>query len=221
MVLEVIPIMVTHVISGYRYYDFMTFINNKPKMKQRVMPFFNNKLKMECKYIMTHILRTTQEYFDEMRDSLVTKLFEIKRAYNGRYIDKEDIVIIREYDPNTDTYSGRERIGNVFEFYVSHTYGENDPIYFAPLWDNVMKTHDLKTIQPYFDEVLNNSKTFEIRKNDRDFKVCDLVVLHEYDPNTKTYSGRKITGDITYVLNEFEGLKDGWCIFSIDTFPRQ
>jgi ASC-1-like (ASCH) protein len=41
--------------------------------------------------------------------------------------------------------------------------------------------HELKLQQPYFDEVWNNRKTFEIRKNDRDFKVSDTVILKEYD----------------------------------------
>ena len=34
-----------------------------------------------------------------------------------------------------------------------------------------MKKHLLKTINPYFQDVWDNKKTFEIRLNDRDFKV--------------------------------------------------
>ena len=34
-----------------------------------------------------------------------------------------------------------------------------------------MKKHILKTINPYFQDVWDNKKTFEIRLNDRDFKV--------------------------------------------------
>lgn len=42
-----------------------------------------------------------------------------------------------------------------------------------------MNKHYLKTVQPYFDAIDQGLKTFEIRKNDRDFKVGDILVLLE------------------------------------------
>jgi hypothetical protein len=42
-----------------------------------------------------------------------------------------------------------------------------------------MKTHELKTINPYFTEVLEGLKNFEVRFNDRDFNVGDEVRLQE------------------------------------------
>ena len=41
--------------------------------------------------------------------------------------------------------------------------------------------HCLKTIQPYFADVENGTKTFEVRKNDRNFKIGDILFLQEYD----------------------------------------
>lgn len=55
-----------------------------------------------------------------------------------------------------------------------------------------MKSHYLKTVQPFFSEVENGNKTFEVRKNDRDFQVGDEVYLQEYDAETKKYSGKEI-----------------------------
>jgi hypothetical protein len=63
-----------------------------------------------------------------------------------------------------------------------------------------MKTHNLKTIQPYFDEVKNGYKTFELRKNDRDFKVNDKLCLEEYCPVNKEYTGNEITVGVSYIL---------------------
>jgi len=36
----------------------------------------------------------------------------------------------------------------------------------------------LKIVSPYYETVIDGSKKFEIRKNDRKFKEGDKVVLH-------------------------------------------
>lgn len=77
-----------------------------------------------------------------------------------------------------------------------------------------MKSHYLKTVQPYFSEIEKGSKTFEVRKNDRNFAVGDEVYLQEYDAKLKTYSGKEIRATITYLLNEFELIYLGACVFS-------
>lgn len=76
--------------------------------------------------------------------------------------------------------------------------------------------HELKTIQPYFERCWEQSKTFEVRKNDRDFQKGDSVLLKEYDPVSNSYSGREIFGSILYVLPNFAGLAEGYCAFSFD-----
>lgn len=60
------------------------------------------------------------------------------------------------------------------------------------------KTHELKIYPKYFEEILDGKKTFEIRKDDRDFQVGDSIVLKEWD-NIK-YSGREIQAIIKYML---------------------
>lgn len=42
-----------------------------------------------------------------------------------------------------------------------------------------MNTHNLKTDPAVFAAVLDGTKTYELRKNDRDFAVGDALVLHE------------------------------------------
>jgi hypothetical protein len=78
------------------------------------------------------------------------------------------------------------------------------------------KTHKLKTIQPYFDHVNNWSKDFELRKNDRNFKVGDELILQEYVNEKLT--GKVISVRIKYILSncpEF-GLKEGYVILGLE-----
>lgn len=78
-----------------------------------------------------------------------------------------------------------------------------------------MKTHIKKLTQPFFDDVWNGDKRFELRKNDCDYEVNDLIILEEYDPISNTYSGRKIRAHITYVLKDYDGLEEGYCILGL------
>lgn len=58
-----------------------------------------------------------------------------------------------------------------------------------------------KKIWPeYFDAVASGKKKFELRLND--FKVAegDTLVLEEWNPTSKEYTGRKIEKKVTYVF---------------------
>jgi len=77
-----------------------------------------------------------------------------------------------------------------------------------------MKSHYLKTVQPFFSEVKKGTKTFEHRRNDRDFQVGDEVYLQEYDMRHNSFSGEEVRVLITYVLTDRAGLDDAFCIFS-------
>lgn len=45
-----------------------------------------------------------------------------------------------------------------------------------------MQVHTIKCHPKYFARIIDGSKTFEIRKNDRDYQVRDELVITEYDP---------------------------------------
>ncbi len=44
----------------------------------------------------------------------------------------------------------------------------------------------------YFQLILNGTRKFELRLADFDIKEGDLLILEEYDPETKTYTSRTI-----------------------------
>lgn len=58
-----------------------------------------------------------------------------------------------------------------------------------------------KKIWPeYFDLIVSGKKKFELRLNDFDVAEGDTLVLEEWDPNTKSYTGRKVEKKVTYVF---------------------
>jgi len=79
------------------------------------------------------------------------------------------------------------------------------------------RVHELKTWPEYYQEVLMGHKTFEVTKNDRDFKVGDIVILHEWDATNEIYTGRSLARVISYVLHGGQfGIEEGYCVMSIN-----
>lgn len=76
-----------------------------------------------------------------------------------------------------------------------------------------MKHHDLKSWPAHFRPALEGLKTFEIRRNDRDFQPGDSVTLREYCNETARYTGRTHSGIIGYI-DPF-AQQEGYVVFSI------
>lgn len=83
-----------------------------------------------------------------------------------------------------------------------------------------MKIHHLKCIPPYFEDVYLGNKLFELRRDDRDFQVSDILHLKEYIPN-EGFTGRSGWYLINYKLKGFEGLSPEYCILGISFLPRK
>lgn len=76
--------------------------------------------------------------------------------------------------------------------------------------------HELKLLKEYFEDVLLGLKTFELRKNDRNYKVGDILVLREYDQIEEDYTGRKVKRVVTYILKGGNyGLDENFVIIGI------
>jgi hypothetical protein len=72
-----------------------------------------------------------------------------------------------------------------------------------------MNTHKLKCWPNYMDDLLSGNKTFEVRVNDRNYEVGDVLALQEFDPNAGRYRDRKLNLRVTYILH---GTKSNPCI---------
>lgn len=76
-----------------------------------------------------------------------------------------------------------------------------------------MITHTLKILPKYFKEIVNENKTFEVRKNDRKYHVGDVLILKEF--NKDLFTGQYVVAKITYILDDIEYLQPGYVILAI------
>lgn len=73
--------------------------------------------------------------------------------------------------------------------------------------------HYLKELPEYYKAVVSGDKTFEVRKNDRYYKVGDFLILQEFAD--EKYTGYSCRCSVTYILNNAEYCKDGYVILGI------
>ena len=78
-----------------------------------------------------------------------------------------------------------------------------------------LQKHELKTVPPYFDLILEGDKTGEMRYNDRYFQVGDRIIFKEWIEQERRYTGRELTAKITHILfgGQF-GIESGWVMLS-------
>ena len=78
--------------------------------------------------------------------------------------------------------------------------------------ENGQKVHHIKLGASFFGEVERGEKTFELCKNDRDYKKGDILEMMEFKDGKNT--GRTVRVLVTYILTEFAGLEEGYCIMA-------
>lgn len=64
-----------------------------------------------------------------------------------------------------------------------------------------INVRELKTESKYFQAQKDGVKNFEIRKNDRDYQVGDVLILREYVSEKGQYTGRKLRCLVTYITD--------------------
>ena len=73
--------------------------------------------------------------------------------------------------------------------------------------------HELKLLPEYFEEVASGYKTFEIRKNDREFMVGDKIILEKF-LTEEGFTGDYVEAVITYITDYEQ--KEGFVVFSME-----
>lgn len=75
--------------------------------------------------------------------------------------------------------------------------------------DSTVVSHKLKIAPEYFEAQKKGIKKFEIRKNDRDFKVGDLIELAEFKDGK--FTDRTLLCQITYITDYAQ--QPGYVVF--------
>ncbi|TGA93852.1 DUF3850 domain-containing protein [Lactobacillus johnsonii] len=86
-----------------------------------------------------------------------------------------------------------------------------------------MEVHELKILPEYFKAQKAGKKNFEIRKNDRNYKIGDKLVLKEYDSKTDSFTGQSFITEITFITDYQQ--KDGYVVLdtkdlTLDVYRR-
>lgn len=84
--------------------------------------------------------------------------------------------------------------------------------------------HEIKLASGFIDDIINGLKTFELRKDDRDYQSGDIVLMRELSV-IGGYSGREVLVRITYILRGFEAYKFGcskeYCVWSFEVIGNK
>lgn len=82
-----------------------------------------------------------------------------------------------------------------------------------------MTKHKLKLNSSYYDDSATGIKSFEIRKNDRNYKVGDVLELREWVwsalDGKGAYTGNVHWKIVTYILDDSEYLQDGYVCLGV------
>ena len=81
-----------------------------------------------------------------------------------------------------------------------------------------MTLHYLKLQAEYFDAVKNGIKTFEIRRNDRDFRLGDTLDLMCFNGEKLVFSRPNLIVYVTYILTHEQfpdGVPEGYVVMGI------
>lgn len=78
------------------------------------------------------------------------------------------------------------------------------------------REHELKCWLPFFQAEKDGAKSFEVRRNDRNFRVGDVLRLREYDAAREVYTGREHRARVTFMLiGGAFGIEDGYVVMGL------
>jgi hypothetical protein len=81
--------------------------------------------------------------------------------------------------------------------------------------------HDIKCWPEHFEPVSRGVKTVELRLNDRNYQVGDVLHLREWEPMEYAYTGRSLHVIITHTVSGVGWLTPGYVALGIRIATRR
>lgn len=87
-----------------------------------------------------------------------------------------------------------------------------------------MRIHEVKCRDSFFNELIAGTKSFEVRRNDRDYNPGDVLAVNETvsecippapEGSVFRYTGRCCLLKVTYILDDPEYCKEGYVIMGL------
>lgn len=78
------------------------------------------------------------------------------------------------------------------------------------------RVHELKTWASPFRDMLTGAKRADFRRDDRNYRVGDTLILREYDPRSERYSGRRIDRRVVHVQSLDSFGAPGYVLLSLE-----
>lgn len=85
-----------------------------------------------------------------------------------------------------------------------------------------MTEHDLKIWPEYFSQMIQGRR-WELRRNDRDYKTGDMIVLRKWSPEVKKYEDGTLRYKVTAVVDLqefFHEMGDGACVVNGEAYDN-
>lgn len=173
---------------------------------RKFIKFWNNYVEDKDK----KDLEENSYYFDSEYKKCKLSIGDIaKLLYNLR----SDFVHDANYVPianDREPAANRTFLGSYFEYervyYFLGTTMDNLASIFEKGFEKYFKKEiEVKIVRKkiwpeYFEKVKSGKKRFELRVADFDVKEGDVLILEEWDPETKEYTGRRIEKKVDFVL---------------------
>jgi hypothetical protein len=83
-----------------------------------------------------------------------------------------------------------------------------------------MAEHELKLDTRFWMDTMSGIKPFELRFNDRGYKIGDTLRLKEWLPNLGVFTGESLIVTVSYILHDFDGLEPDYVILGTKIAAR-
>ena len=90
--------------------------------------------------------------------------------------------------------------------------------------NTVKPDHTLKSWPGSFSGIWDGKKSYEWRKNDRDYGIGDVLLLREWVPHddgTGKYTGRTVLIRVVHMTSGAYEMPTGFCVLGIVVYNRQ